>query len=548
MADPVLPEIIQIKSLPGVKRDGTRFEGDNYVDGQWMRFQRGLPRKIGGYRTINKYLREISRALHAYTRNNLTYVHSGSRSRAERFYIDPSNNTSITTDRTPLTLTEDDENDWQFTADHDSDGVLQLIAQVAPNLANITNSTGGQLFYGDLFGTDRLVPITNLPATYSITGGVAAFHPYTMAFGNDGFIMWSVPSDPTDFTGTGSGNAYVTAQKIVAGLPLRGGPGNAPSGLFWSADSLIRASWVGGTQVFQFDTITSQSSILSSGAVIEYDGVFYWPGVDRFLMFNGVVREVPNNLNINWFFDGLNVAYRQKVFAIKVPRYGEIWWCYPRGDATECTHAVMYNVREDTWYDTALPNSGRSTGVFPTVFTKPLMTGVDPVYLDRETRVTEAGGTRVTEDGDARVTEQSDAARYKLWIHEEGVDEIDGQSIQPIKSWFETADVSLPVLANVNKSISVRLLEPDFVQSGPLTVRVKGRANARSGEVTEAALTIPEIPSIAQEQVNFFKTQRRQLRFYFESNAIGGDYQFGLTLAHVTEGDSEVLGGVEDVG
>jgi len=55
-------KIVQIKSLPGIKRDGTKFEGDQYVDGQWVRFQRGLPRKIGGYRAISKYLREVSRA------------------------------------------------------------------------------------------------------------------------------------------------------------------------------------------------------------------------------------------------------------------------------------------------------------------------------------------------------------------------------------------------------------------------------------------------------------------------------------------------------
>jgi hypothetical protein len=94
----------------------------------------------------------------------------------------------------------------------------------------------------------------------------------------------------------------VAAQKIVRGLPLRGGPGNAPAGLFWSADAVIRASFIGGTQLFQFDTISSQSSILSAASVIEYDGIYMWCGTDRFLMFNGVVREIPNNLNLNYFF------------------------------------------------------------------------------------------------------------------------------------------------------------------------------------------------------------------------------------------------------
>ena len=92
--------IIQIKSLPGIKRDGTRFEGDNYVDGQWTRFQRGLPRKIGGYRSINKYLSDVVRSMIDYSYNGLTYVHCGSATKVERFYIDNSNNTSVITDRT----------------------------------------------------------------------------------------------------------------------------------------------------------------------------------------------------------------------------------------------------------------------------------------------------------------------------------------------------------------------------------------------------------------------------------------------------------------
>ena len=161
-------------------------------------------------------------------------------------------------------------------------------------------------------------------------------------------------------------------------MPLRGGPGNSPSGLFWSADSLIRGSYVGGTQVFQFDTISTQSSIMSAQSVIEYDGIFYWIGTDRFLMFNGVVREVENNLNLNFFFDNLNYSQRQKVFAYKVPRFGEIWWCFPFGDSTEPNHAIVYNVRENTWYDTALPNGGRGAGIFPAVFRKPLLSGVQP--------------------------------------------------------------------------------------------------------------------------------------------------------------------------
>jgi hypothetical protein len=536
--------IVQIRSQPGIKRDGTKFEGDNYVDGQWVRFQRGLPRKIGGYRAISKYLREVSRAMHEFTQNNLTYVHSGSANLVERFYIDNGFNTSVITNRTPSTLVTDPNNMWQFDAIAAPGlGGMQLVAQVAPNLECICNADGGQLFYGDLFGTAPLQPVTNLPAGYNVSGGVAVLHPYTFIFGTDGYVAFSVAGDPTDYTSLGSGAANIASQKIVRGIALRGGPGNSPSGLFWSADALVRASFIGGAPVFQFDTISTQSSILGANTVIEYDGIFYWVGTDRFLMFNGVVREVPNNLNLNYFFDGLNQSQRQKVFAMKVPRYGEIWWCYPRGDAIEPSHAVIYNIRENTWYDCELPNGGRSAAVSPTVFPKPIMTGVVPSIASDQVRVTEADDTRITEtDDNVRVTEDSGVDQYRLWVHEVGVDDIDGLNLQPVLSYFETADMSLPVTNQENKALQVLMIEPDFVQSGDMTMQVTGRANAKAPEVSTEPHTIYETPPTPQDQVIYFKTQRRELRFRFESNTLGGDYQMGLVLAHVQPGDGTVIG------
>jgi hypothetical protein len=587
-------QIVQIVSKPGIKRDGTKFEGDQYVDGQWVRFQRGLPRKIGGYRSINKFLRGLPRALLEYTQDLLTYVHAGSANRLERFFIDGTYNTSVITDRTPTSgFTANDGNLWQFAVSYDTTNGNQIVAQVAPNLNCICNSEGGALFVGDLLGTSALTQVTLVPANFNVTGGVVTLPPYTFAFGNDGYAAWSVPNAPADFTGSGAGNAYITGQKIVKGMPLRGGPGNSPSGLFWSADSLVRGSYIGGTAVFQFDTISTQSSILSANSVIEYDGIFYWIGTDRFLTFNGVVREVENNINLNFFFDNLNYAQRQKVFAVKVPRFGEIWWCFPFGTSTEPNHAIIYNVRENTWYDTALPNDGRGAGVFPAVFRKPLMSGVDPQEAAAFEAVVGAGGTGyvvgdtlnvvggfgqitaeltvstvssgavtgvsisnagqyteipanpVTVTGGTGVGATFDITfdnPYKFWVHEVGTDEIDGLTLNPIQSFFETADLSMPVTAQINKSLQVLMLEPDFVQSGDMTVQVMGRANARAPEVNGIPMTFVETPQTPQEQVVFLKTQRRELRFRFESNTLGGDYQMGLVLAHLQPGDGTTLG------
>jgi len=604
-----------LRSQPGIKRDGTKFEGDFYTDGQWVRFQRGLPRKIGGYRSISKYLAEISRGFMSYTQQLLQYCHSGGPNTLERFTIDSSKNSSLISSRTPVAaaatgsvaltgggagsvdgitidgvpvmsgavafitdldttaaavatninlhisvpdytaaavgsvititavtagvqtndyvviastttitasktdmvggsdaLVESAANRWMFQAVFDSSTSYNaLLAHVSPNGLCLCNDLGGQIFYGDLLGTAALKSV-QLPAGANATGGIVALHPYLFYYGTAGIIGWSVPGEPTNLTGSGSGVARVWSQKIVKGMPLRAGAGSAPAGIFWAYDAVIRATFSGGATVFQFDVIASDTSILSADSVVDYEGIFYWAGVDRFFMFNGVVREVPNQLNINYFLEGLNPQQNSKVFAYKVPRFGEIWWCYPKGDATECTHAVIYNVRENTWYDTALPESGRSAGGYNNAFMAPILIDAMPA-----------------------------ASGYRTWVHEQGVDEIDGTLAAPIQSYFETADLS-SVAQGQDGYLRITAIEPDFVQKGPMTVQVTGRANARAPEVTSSIFTFPEQAAQPFEQIVMLKEQRRELRVRFESNALYGDYQMGQIIGHLDAGDRTVLG------
>jgi hypothetical protein len=252
-------------------------------------------------------------------------------------------------------------------------------------VTTIVTSTSGLVF---TLGLYTRVVLSNAATTsgastltfnnnVSVSGGVVSLHPYVFVYGNNGLIKNCAAGNLQDWVSADANEVNVATGKIVQGLPVRGGS-NAPSGLFWSLDSLVRVSYIGGTgtppQYWRYDIITSQSSILSSQSAIEYDGIYYWCGVDRFLLYNGVVKEIPNNMNQNYFFDNLNYAQRQKVWACKVPRFGEVWWFYPRGDATECTDAIIYNVRENIWYDAGEAlGARRSAGYFSQVFAHPIM-------------------------------------------------------------------------------------------------------------------------------------------------------------------------------
>ena len=592
---------VHIQSLAGIKRDGTRLQGDYYIDGQWCRFQRGLPRKMGGYRRISQSLPELSSGMYTFASDNTLYTHIGSGNYMSRLTVDmPTGTASPVTDRTPLAYLGNANNMW--TMDSLFDPVTTgsaLIAHAAPNALDISSAVNKEIWIGNVTDTARLIALGG--SSPSVSGGICVLHPYIFAYGNSGYIAWSSPDDPTDWTAVnGGGAANVTSQKFVYGMPTRGGPSNSPAGLFWSLDSLIRATYTGVTDVwFSFDTVSDESSILSSQCVIEYDGVYYWAGIDRFLMYNGVVKEIPNSLNINWFYDNLNYNQRQKVFAFKVPRWGEIWWCFPYGDATECTHAVILNVREQCWYDTILPNGGRCDGQYAKVYQYPLMVGTTSInsvfsvtglvggalYVDGDyynvplldstsasgngatANITVAGGivtdvtivnggsgyavgdnltcsnTYLGGAGSGFSINVDSLTGYSLWRHEDGVDEVVGSNINPILSYFVTADISVAAAEqSKNKSLRVAMIEPDFVQTGDMSVEVTGRANARAPEVTSEPQVFPDTPQTPQEQVVFFKDIRREMRFKFISNTVGGNYQMGLCLAHIEEADGTVLG------
>jgi hypothetical protein len=423
---------------------------------------------------------------------------------------------------------------WQFDALYDGAGSSTvLIAHATDAALDISTGTDYPAYLGDIYDTTALTPIP----TAGVSGGVVVLHPYLFMFSQNGLVKWSDANDPTNFTTGDAGDAFIASSKIVRGLPLRGG-GQNPAGLFWTLDSLIRTYYTGGSDVFAFDTISSSSSIIAANSVIEYDGIYFWVGDGRFMMYNGVVREVPNNMNINYFFDGLNRPYANKIFAYKVPRYGEIWWCYPRGDATECTHAVIYNAREQTWYDTELPSLGRSAGIYAGSLNRPILAGVDPISPGvPDIRITEGGDTRVTEGEEIRVVNNGPDL-YRIWQHEFGVDEIDGAQINAVESYFETGDISLLTSDTPrNRSIHVEMIEPDFVQQGDMTAQITGRINARAPEVYGPLRTFPAVANEKYEQQVFFKEQRRELRFRFSSNTVGGDYQMGEVIVHIEAAD-----------
>lgn len=369
-----IQKVSLVQSKPGIRRDGTNLDGENYADGKWVRFQRGRPKKMGGYSRSSSFLSGPVRDVQVWSRGQLNNVFTFSGHQIEVTQIDENGSGSSVTRVTPLAdFTGNDEFLWStdtmFDAAVGSEATI-VLAVPTKTLSNIDDFTEYGLYFGLADGSAEFEKVADTNAVAS--GGVFVTSPYAVLYGSDGKVTWSNANEPQNYTTGDAGSARVTGSKIVQGHALRSGSG--ASGLLWALDSVIKMEYIGGNAIFRFSKV-GVSSILAQNSVIEYDGVFYWIGIDRFLTSNGAtVAEVPNDMNLNWFFDNLNYAQRQKIWAMKIPRFGEIWWFFPRGDATECTHAIILNLREQCWYDCEL---ARSAGFYSQVFRYPIMFGAD---------------------------------------------------------------------------------------------------------------------------------------------------------------------------
>lgn len=505
----------------GTKRDNTQFDGNFYSDAKWCRWYRKKPKKMGGYQSVSDTFSGIVRGEPLmYSSSGYSYVYGGSQSQLEMVILDSSGGGGAYYDRTPTGLAVSANNEWKTTAIYNSSGTeMVAIGMVTQTLADISDKTDNKIWYGHIDTTAAFTQLGSL----EVSGGVVAIAPYLFAYGNDGYLAWSDKNNIAAIGAGGggdAGDARICANKVVKGIPIRGGSSNSPAGLFWSLDTLQRISYVGGTLIFRNDTIASNISILSTNAVVDYDGVIEWPGVDRFLSYNGVVQEVENNTHLDWFFNNYNRTCPQKIFAYKNSRYGEIWYCFPFGTATECTHALVHNVRENTWYDTELPEGGRSAAL-PAIstFQNPLMFGV----------------------------EATSGSKYRLWMHESGVDKVVDGATLAVQSYFETPNIAFvdegPMndggWMGANNWVRVIRMEPDFLQTGDLTITLKGAKFAMAPHDTEQSYTYDGTTSFKIDS----RKQYREMTIKFESNVQGGDYYMGKCMIELAPGDVRATAG-----
>jgi hypothetical protein len=368
MANQLYPLIYK----PGIKRDGTTFQADFCTDGQWVRFQRGNIRKMGSMQGMKGIGRENTNGKP--TTTNITILPEKGNTSDMQVYL--ANSSGINRVRTTQGVANSVYNNI-YVANNDnliwkSEIIIQndnkhIVYVGSYNKFNISDEIPSTLVSGVI--GQNLKDLVNPPKDQRGICGALFASNYLFLYGSNGLVQWSKLKEPLDFTDSQNRNITISNDQVVDAKSIRGGT-NSPTILFWTLSSVVRCintPDTGGNLQFQIDVMSKSSSILSTRCVVEYDGLFFWPGTNRFFQYNGIVQELANTMSLNYFYNNLDMSRRQQVVGVKNTQYGEIWWFYPeRMNAPnrdpnipegENSRAIIYNIRENAWYDTIISRS-----------------------------------------------------------------------------------------------------------------------------------------------------------------------------------------------
>jgi hypothetical protein len=486
-------------SEPGIDRDNPRGSKKAYIDGQWMRFDNGHARKMGGYESIVLGTGDIIRALYTVSLQDFTRLFIFRDTGV--FQVDIMQNGTVTgeVNRTPISWLAPAPGspslvfsiDQMTLYDDETDTSTSFIFFVAPPNSEVINQqTEAPIYWGPL---NDITPFVDLGQ--STSGGIIVDEPRLVKYGNNGVLYWSgtvgstnIP-DPTSWPP--ENRVAITSDKILAAKPFPGGL------IMWTSNMLERVVFDQQTLTYRAVAAATQISLMSPSSIVAgHNSSYYWVGENQMYVYQGAVNIIDNGMNRNQFFKNINPAYPGKVFGIYVGNFDEIWWFQPDLNHTECNRLYNFQYKKNIWTDSECSRTAADT---QNKLRKPVLAdGEFNKYL----------GVNV----------------YSIWKHEVGYDiVVEGESF-PIESWIQTKLFSVfQGNPQINTELRVSKVEKDVTQIGDVDVQVLTYAYANSMPYSTAEFTFT--PTTTQQDIQI---SGRYVSFKYTSNTIGGFMQIGL--------------------
>ena len=271
--------------------------------------------------------------------------------------------------------------------------------------------------------------------------------------------------------------------------------------LVWTDAALYSLQYVGAPAVWSAQIVGENISIASQNAVAYANGVAYWMGRDKFYKYDGRAQPLRCDLR-KFIFNDFNAQQYEQVFAGTNESYHEIWWFYCSNDVEAVDRYVVYNYMEDVWYYGTMARTA---------------------WLDSGLR------------------DYPLAATYtpNLVNHELGVDDVEGDTIQPIEAYITSAEFDLD---DGHKFAFIYRVIPDITFDGSTATNpaitmtllpLKGSGSGYNLPTSEGGsnnATVTRTATVPVEQFTdqvFIRVRGRQMAVKIESAAEGVTWQLG---------------------
>lgn len=159
-------------------------------------------------------------------------------------------------------------------------------------------------------------------------------------------LQWSAREDYTDWTPTAlnlAGDLTIeTAGTLQLALKV------ASDIVVLSGSDAFRVRYVGQPYGYGQERIGVNCGVAGAKAGASTNDFAVWMGTNGFWLYNGRLQIIPCDV-WDFVFRDLNAEQTDQITCNHNSRFREVWWFFPKGDATQNSHYVVWNYRENWW-------------------------------------------------------------------------------------------------------------------------------------------------------------------------------------------------------
>jgi hypothetical protein len=275
--------------------------------------------------------------------------------------------------------------------------------------------------------------------------------------------------------------------------------------LAWTDSALFSIQFLGAPLVWGSQILADNISIAGPNAVAVASSKTYWMGIDKFYIYDGVVKTLNCDLR-RYIFNDINLYQNFQIFAGTNEGFNEIWWFYCSESSSTIDRYVVFNYAE---------NNGQGVWYYGTMAR--------------------------TAWSDSGLRQYPQAATYSNNIvdHERGVDDNVSGTPAAINAYIESAEFDIQ--DGHNLGYVYRVL-PDITFDGsetaspavtmtliPMMNSGSGYNNPQSNSGSSSASVVRTSTTTIEQFTGqvYVRVRGRQMIFKVESNQLGCTWQLG---------------------